>query len=119
MLGFRAQYARILSAAEDTDQTFHLHVKEEKSGATPKYVACKKELTPGSICFVVNALWAPMHDDRARSRNYYICSTRPCVFKPSPPWANIRAPTNFTTASNVPEGERRRVEAECQISTVA
>ena len=101
-----------------SDQTLHLQIKEEKFGRTPKCVACKREVKTGTLCFTVEAMWVPLVDDRAQQRKFYICPTRSCVFKPSPPWANIRSPTNFTTAADVPEADRERVAAECNLNVV-
>ena len=117
-LQFRQQYLSILSAADgyDREQTLLLHYREGQR--SPKCMSYRDEINQGKICFGVEALYVPFNDNKAYQRRFYICAKRSCVFKPSPPWTNVRRATSFKTADDIPEAEKVQVSAQCQLTAL-
>ena len=75
-------------------QMWKLDIKENRS-ANCSSVSCKKKISKGDECFVVDvALTVPFGKDKAAPQKFYFCASKRCFLNP-PRWSNILQPAHF------------------------
>ena len=75
-------------------QIWKLHIKENRS-ANCSSVSCKKKISKGDECFVVDgALTVPFGKNKVALQKFYFCASKRCFLNP-PRWSNTRKPADF------------------------
>ena len=118
---FRAQLQDILLASERYNDEQHL-ILLKKAGNNHAHAAkctnqmCKALIVGGDVCFAVDgAISTRVTVNESYARRFYFCAKKLCIIAPSPAWANIRMPNQFTLSGDIPPEQYNKIAEECNL----